>query len=595
MHDHVSCPKCGNDFAIGAALRDQLEAEMRAQMKGELQRAVDDIKARSAQDLTSQLKEEADRAARSQAQMQKELTAARKLADAAAANEAELLRRQRQLDDRERAAALEFEQRLLAEKAKLVKQAEKDARARFEAESAKATAEAERLRLQAEQERARIEAELTEARKGAAKAAAREADLLRKQRELEERESASALTIARTLAAERAKVKDEAERVVAERMQLQTQQRIEDVRRENAAAVARMETDLVAARKRVDDAAAKELEVVAKQQELEDARRALNLETQKRLLEERRKMQEQIDAQTTERMAMMQEQSRLREKEQEEKNAQLQRTVDVLQQRLAQGAQQAQGEAQELVLKDILVETFDEDAIDDVAKGARGADLVQTVRTANRDDAGTILWESKRTQSWSLGWLEKLREDQREIGAVCAVVVTQALPPGIKTFGVIDGVWVCGWSYASALGAALRVGIQQVHQARLSADGRDTKMHRLYEYLVGHEFSNRIQGVIESIVSLEEELANEQRAYRRIWKKREATIRRALGQMSSVYGSLQGIVRGELADIRSLALPEAANLMDSGGVRKGKGRGGSVSRVATDQVAVVRTPARAAG
>jgi hypothetical protein len=317
----------------------------------------------------------------------------------------------------------------------------------------------------------------------------------------------------------------------------------------------RVESDLAQARKRVESAATKELELLGKQQELEEARRAMSLESEKRLLEERRKMQEQSDVYAAERVAMLQEQNRLREKEQEEKNAQLQRTVDALQQRLTQGAQQAQGEAQELVLKDILIQAFADDGIGDVAKGVRGADLVQTVRTSGREDCGVILWESKRTQHWSPGWLDKLRDDQRELGAVCAVIVTQVLPSEIKTFGLMDGIWVCGWSYASALGAALRAGIHDVHHARRSSDGRETKMHLLYEYLVGHEFRNRIQGVIESIVSLQEDLASEQRAFTRLWKKREKTIHRALGQMSSVYGNLQGIVGGKLQDITSLALP----------------------------------------
>lgn len=710
MHDQVTCPKCGNEFAVGEALREQMQTQMRVQMKDELQRALDEAKVRAREQLATRtaevdvqlaearkraddaaakeadvlrkqreledreakaglaleqqlaterakLFEQAEQTARSRfdaqaaeverarAQMESELAEARKRADAAAAKEVDLLRMQRDLEDRESKSALAMEQTLAAERSKLLEQAELGARARFEVQ-AKAEAErvareraieAEQMRAESERTRARMDAELATARQQAEAAVAKEADLLRMQRELEaraansaveleqklaaerarvleqaeqaarvrfdaqaaqaeqarmqmeselavarkradevttkeadllrmrreleERETNAGLELEQKLASERARVKLEAERVVEERLKLRSEQQLEDLRRENKAQVEVVEKDLAEARKRADAAALKEVELLRKQQELDDAKRAMELETEKRLLEERKRIQDQSDDQAAQRIALIQDQTRLRDKEQEEKNAQLQRTIEQMQQRLTQGAQQAQGEAQELVLKDILVEAFTEDLIEDVAKGVRGADLVQHVHTAGREECGVILWESKRTQGWSAGWLEKLRDDQREIGAACAVIVTQALQPEIKNFGMIDGIWVCGWSYASALGAALRVAIKEVHQARRSTDGRETKMHLLYDYLVGHEFRHRVQGVIEAIVSMQDELRAEERAYARIWKKRATTMNRALTQLGSVYGDLQGIVGAKLEDITPLALPSATRVL----------------------------------
>jgi hypothetical protein len=636
VHDQVTCPKCGNEFAVAEALRDQMQAQMRAQMKSELQAALDDAKARSEQELANltadvdrqlaearkraddagakelevlrkerelvnreanaaialeqtlagertKLLEQAEETARvrlaaqaaqaeqARAQLEAELDAARKRAEDAALKEADLLRMRRELEERETSAALTLEQTLASERKKVIDQAEHAARARFELQAraeaerlaGESAIEVERIRREAQLARAQIESELVTAKKRADEAASKEMELLRKQRELDERETNAALELEQRLAAERSRVKLEAERAVEERLKVRSEAQLEEVRRESEARVERMNKDLADARAKADSAALKEVELLRKQQELDDAKRAIALETEKRLLEERKRFQELSDEQTTQRMALLQEQTRLREKEQEEKNAQLQRTVDQLQQRLSQGAQQAQGEAQELVLKDILVDAFEEDVIEDVAKGIRGADLVQRVRTPSREDCGVILWESKRTQGWSAGWLEKLRDDQREIGAVCAVIVTQALPPEIKNFGMVDGVWVCGWSYAGALGAALRAGIQDVHAARRSTAGRDTKMHLLYDYLVGHEFRQRVQGVIEAIVSMQEELGAEQRAFARIWKRRGISMNRALTQLGSVYGDLQGIVGAKLEDISPLALPAASPALAS--------------------------------
>jgi hypothetical protein len=423
-----------------------------------------------------------------------------------------------------------------------------------------------RARDDADAAQATLRAELDSANQKMRDAAAREADVLRKQRELEAREANVALDIERTLAAERAKARAEAERLAEERMQLLLKQGIEEAHREAAGRTERMERELAEARAREEASNGKETDLLRRERELASSLSAIALETEKRMLEERKRIQEETANQATQRIAIIQEQTQLREKEHEEKAAQLQKKFDQLQQQLTQGAQQAQGEAQESLLKDILVDAFPEDRIEDVAKGVRGADLVEHVYTPTHEECGVILWESKRTKEWSKAWLDKLRDDQREVGASSTVIVTQTLPPEVKDFGLVEGIWVCGWRYASALAAVLRSGLIDLHQARRASEGRDTKMHHLYDYLTGHEFRLRVEGVIRALVAMQQELESEQRALTRIWRKRGATMTRALGQMSSVYGALQGIVGAKLEDIDALALPapSSAPLLSDG-------------------------------
>ena len=77
-----------------------------------------------------------------------------------------------------------------------------------------------------------------------------------------------------------------------------------------------------------------------------------------------------------------------------------------------------------------------------VAKGKRGADLVQKVRNYAMRECGAIVWELKNTKTFQTGWLDKVKADQRAIGANLAVIVSTVLPPNITEFGRIDGVWV---------------------------------------------------------------------------------------------------------------------------------------------------------
>jgi hypothetical protein len=121
-------------------------------------------------------------------------------------------------------------------------------------------------------------------------------------------------------------------------------------------------------------------------------------------------------------------------------------------------SQQLQGEVQELELESMLGSAFVYDTIARVPKGEFGGDVLQRV-VMNQTGAvcGTILWVSKRTKTWSDGWLAKLRHDQRAAKADVAVIVSQALPKGVKQFELIDGVYVVSPQCVRPVAEMLRV------------------------------------------------------------------------------------------------------------------------------------------
>ena len=95
----------------------------------------------------------------------------------------------------------------------------------------------------------------------------------------------------------------------------------------------------------------------------------------------------------------------------------MQRQIEELRRKAEQGSQQLQGEVQELELEATLRARFPHDTIEPVPKGEFGGDILQRVVGPTGQPCGTILWESKRTKNWTDGWLAKLREDQRKVGA----------------------------------------------------------------------------------------------------------------------------------------------------------------------------------
>jgi len=393
------------------------------------------------------------------------------------------------------------------------------------------------------------EAELTEARTRLAVAENREADLLRQQRELTEKEQRLEFDLERRLSAETARIRDLEARAAQERFSREADDRVRV-----------KDEELAEAQVKLAAAASREADLMKKQRELADRERELAVETERRVADEVARVREQESKLADQRTALQQEQQRLREEEHRQKEVSLEKTIAELTRKVQQGSQQAQGEAQEVVLRDLLAAAFPTDSIEDVPKGVNGADLVQTVRGADGRDADSIVWESKRTRVWSDGWLPKLRDDQREAGAACAILVTQALPPDVRHFGMKDGVWVCATSYAVPLGAALRSGLLDVVAARRAAEGGGQKMQVLYDYMTGTEFRNRVEGLVEAFVEMQEELIVEKRTTLTRWKRRERIIDRALDNITALCGDLQGIAGRQLADLLPPALDAARAL-----------------------------------
>jgi hypothetical protein len=110
-----------------------------------------------------------------------------------------------------------------------------------------------------------------------------------------------------------------------------------------------------------------------------------------------------------------------------------------------------------------------------------------------------------------------------------------------------------------ALATALRQGLIGAACARLAETGKQSKMEELYQYLCSTEFRQRIEGVVESFVALEKDLAKERRAMEKIWAAREKQISRAIRHTALLYGGIQGIAGGNaLPELKQLQLTEPA-------------------------------------
>ncbi|MEW6215586.1 MAG: DUF2130 domain-containing protein, partial [Nitrospirota bacterium] len=297
--------------------------------------------------------------------------------------------------------------------------------------------------------------------------------------------------------------------------------------------------------KRLEEAHKAELSFRKKMRELEEQKKSIELEVARKIDAEKEKIRQHA-------LEIFSEEHRLKDLEKDKIISDMRKTIEDLKRKSEQGSIQTQGEVLEMDMEEILKTKFPYDDISPVPKGTRGADILQKVYSGNGQYCGSILWETKRTKSWSNGWISKLKDDQREIKAEIAVIATEAMPKEISSFALINGVWVTDLGLAGCLAGALRSGLIQVSQARMAAVSKDEKMEVLYKYLSGPEFKQKVEAIVEAFKSMKEDLEQEKRAMLRIWSKREKEIERVITNTVGMYGDMQGIIGTSMPKIKML-------------------------------------------
>ena len=300
-----------------------------------------------------------------------------------------------------------------------------------------------------------------------------------------------------------------------------------------------------------------ELDLRKQKKEVEEQKANLQLDLQRNMDAERKKMSEEISQREADRFGLV-------EAEYKKKIEDAQKANEDLRRKLEQGSQQLQGEVLELELEHALATSFHHDQIEEVKKGQRGADVIHTVRTSNGEVCGKIIWEAKRAENWSDKWLTKLKDDQQEAQADIAVLVTTAMPKGVMApFSMIGDVWLVAPHLVRPVAETLRVSLIEISKVRLVNTGRGEKMELLFNYLSSPAFAQKVRTVLESVDSMRHDLDAEKRAMQRIWAKRQSQIERVTNTMATVVGDINAIARDaipELDTIDQLALPAGAEV-----------------------------------
>ena len=367
----------------------------------------------------------------------------------------------------------------------------------------------------------------------------------------------------------RERLETEAEKAASKRFETQIAD-LNEMLQESKSAEHKARQQIEAARKQAAEAARSEVleqteglkaELAAKDERLATYRQAeLELRKEKAALEEKQKelsleVQRQVDAERKRIEASSAEAYRLREAEWRKKIDDAQRANEDLKRKLEQGSQQLQGEVLELELEELLETSFPLDGIDPVRKGARGADVHQSVRLRSGAVCGTIVWESKRAENWSNNWIPKLKDDQQTAGAELAVLVSTVFPSGVTDPMLLhDGVWLVRPDLVKPLADALRTVLIEAHRQKAVTSGKGEKMEALYNYVCSAAFAQKIRALVEAYQQMRDDLDKEKAAMQRLWKKREGQLERITTNVMGICGELQGLSAEALPQLDGIGL-----------------------------------------
>jgi hypothetical protein len=216
--------------------------------------------------------------------------------------------------------------------------------------------------------------------------------------------------------------------------------------------------------------------------------------------------------------------------------AQATQEADDLRRKLEGKSARSLGEEQQVALLARLAKAFPDDDLAPIADNGAG-DIMQTVRSRGRE-VGSILHECKNTKQWLNAWIAKIKHDGETRRATHLVISSRRLPRGAQGYCERDGVLICQPEYVEALTHVLRMWMIATY-----VEGGDAPDERkLWAYLDGDEFRERLDALRGATDEENDALVAEERAHKRWWDARAGRAGTIRNAVAGIEGDIQEIV-----------------------------------------------------
>ncbi|MBD1139512.1 DUF2130 domain-containing protein [Pelagibacterales bacterium SAG-MED46] len=194
--------------------------------------------------------------------------------------------------------------------------------------------------------------------------------------------------------------------------------------------------------------------------------------------------------------------------------------IEELTRQLKQKSVEVQGEVQEELIEDYLRDKFPNDTVEEVKKGAKGADCILTINNKDNEKLAQIYFESKDHKSFKEEWVSKLLSDMKDKNINYGVLITTAMPKDynkdldgyVERHGKRILIIPMNYQIIHTLVSFIRVNL--INEYKSKKDFNAPKMmKRLWDHIMGPSFQLPVRNLYQSMIKMNDLMGKEKKFF----------------------------------------------------------------------------------
>ena len=220
-----------------------------------------------------------------------------------------------------------------------------------------------------------------------------------------------------------------------------------------------------------------------------------------------------------------------KDKEIEIQNKRQQAKIDEMTKQLKQKSVEIQGEVQEELIEDYLRSKFPYDTVEEVKKGAKGADCILSINNKNNEKLAQIYFESKDHKTFKEEWVSKLLSDMKDRNINYGVLITTSMPKDynknqdgyVERHGKRIMIIPMNYQIIHTLVSFIRINLINEHRSKKDFDA-PKMMKRLWDHVMGPSFQLPVRNLYQTMIRLHDIIGKEKKFYENNMANKERAI-----------------------------------------------------------------------
>jgi len=214
------------------------------------------------------------------------------------------------------------------------------------------------------------------------------------------------------------------------------------------------------------------------------------------------------------------DQMKKQEKEIEIQNKRQQSKIDEMTKQLKQKSFEVQGEVQEELIEDYLRNKFPKDTVEEIKKGAKGADCILTINNNDNENLAQIYFESKDHKSFKEEWVSKLLSDMKDKDINYGVLITTAMPKDynkqqdgyVERHGKRIMIIPMNYQIIHTVVSFIRINLVNEYKSKKSFDAPKA-LQRLWDHITGPSFQLPLRNLYQTMNKMNELIEKEKKFF----------------------------------------------------------------------------------